>query len=134
MPVCLSSAQLTDRDALQVGFLHHGGERIWRPVWLGAAAVRIRRQGPYGKDLEERGCVFVQALVLGATAVIRYCRNKRQFAAINALLQRRPARVVIRGRQQDGKDRVGGDEQRRDVPPGSLRHRISGSSRKGKES
>lgn len=66
-------------------------------AWIGLVP---RQSGSGGKvhmgKISKKGDAYLRKLlVLGATAVIRYCRNKPQFAAwINALLQRRPARVV----------------------------------------
>ncbi len=66
-------------------------------AWIGLVP---RQSGSGGKvhmgKISKKGDAYLRKLlVLGATAVIRYRRNKPQFAAwINALLQRRPARVV----------------------------------------
>lgn len=50
----------------------------------------------YMGKISKKGDAYLRKfLVLGATAVIRYCRSKPELAGwINALLQRRPARVV----------------------------------------
>ncbi len=101
-------------------------------AWIGL----VPQSGSGGKvhmgKISKKGDAYLRKLlVLGATAVIRYCRNKPQFAAwINALLQRRPARVVTIAVANKMARIAWGDEPRRDVPPGSLRHRISGSCRK----
>ncbi|MBY9051492.1 transposase, partial [Pseudomonas fluorescens] len=106
-------------------------------AWIGLVP---RQSGSGGKvhmgKISKKGDAYLRKLlVLGATAVIRYCRNKPQFAAwINALLQRRPARVVTIAVAIKMARIAWGDEPRRDVPSGSLRHRISGSGRKAKES
>ncbi len=48
-----------------------------------------------GPHLQEGRTVPTRLLVLGATAVVRYVRNKPDLAGwVNALLARRPARVV----------------------------------------
>lgn len=66
-------------------------------AWIGLVP---RQSGSGGKvhmgKISKKGDAYLRKLlVLGATAVIRYCRNKPEFATwINALLQRRPARVV----------------------------------------
>ena len=134
------------RNRRDHGFRHHCYHRRHQGLQIRATsgsldrpcptAVRIRRQGLYGEDIEERRRVFAQA-----SRARRHCGDPLlpQQARACRLDQRAPpkastARGHDRGGQQDGKDRVGGDEPRRDVPPGSLRHRISGSSRKGEES
>jgi transposase len=66
-------------------------------AWIGLVP---RQSGSGGKvhlgSISKKGDPYLRKLlVLGATAVIRYCRNKPELAGwINALLQRRPARVV----------------------------------------
>ena len=66
-------------------------------TWIGLVP---RQSGSGGKvhmgKISKKGDAYLRKLlVLGATAVIRYCRNKPELAGwINALLQRRPARVV----------------------------------------
>jgi len=66
-------------------------------AWIGLVP---RQSGTGGKvhmgKISKKGDAYLRRLlVLGATAVIRYCRNKPELAGwINALLQRRPARVV----------------------------------------
>ena len=66
-------------------------------AWIGLAP---RRTGTGGKvhlgAISKKGDPYLRKLlVLGATAVIRYAKNKPELAAwINALLERRPARVV----------------------------------------
>lgn len=47
-------------------------------------------------EISKKGDAYLRKLlVLGATAVIRYCRNRPELAGwINALLQWRPARMV----------------------------------------
>jgi len=66
-------------------------------AWIGLVP---RQSGSGGKvymgKISKKGDAYLRKLlVLGATAVIRYCRNKPELAGwINALLQRRPARVV----------------------------------------
>ncbi|OIQ66510.1 transposase IS116/IS110/IS902 family protein [mine drainage metagenome] len=66
-------------------------------AWIGLVP---RQSGSGGKvhmgRISKKGDAYLRKLlVLGATAVIRYCRNKPELAGwINALLQRRPARVV----------------------------------------
>ncbi len=54
-------------------------------AWIGlsAAAKRNRRQGPSWPDLEEEGEPYLRRLlVLGATAVVHYARNKPDFAGV----------------------------------------------------
>ena len=66
-------------------------------AWIGLVP---RQSGSGGKvymgKISKKGDAYLRKLlVLGATAVIRYCRNKPELAGwINALLQRRPPRVV----------------------------------------
>jgi transposase len=66
-------------------------------AWIGLVP---RQSGSGGKvyigKISKKGDAYLRKLlVLGATAVIRYCRNKPELAGwINALFQRRPARVV----------------------------------------
>lgn len=106
-------------------------------AWIGLVP---RQSGSGGKvhmgKISKKGDAYLRKLlVLGATAVPLL----PQQAPVRSLDQRAPseassARGHDRGRQQDGEDRVGGDEPRRNIPPRSVRHRISGSSRKGKES
>ncbi|MFN4932944.1 IS110 family transposase [Bradyrhizobium sp.] len=66
-------------------------------AWIGLVP---RQSGSGGKvymgKISKKGDAYLRKLlVLGATAVIRYCRNKPELAGwINALLERRPARVV----------------------------------------
>jgi transposase len=66
-------------------------------AWIGLVP---RQNGTGGKvhlgPISKKGDPYIRKLlVLGATAVIRYARNKPELAAwINALLARRPARVV----------------------------------------
>lgn len=66
-------------------------------AWIGLVP---RQSGSGGKihmgKISKKGDAYLRKLlVLGATAVIRYCRNKPELAGwINALLARRPARVV----------------------------------------
>ncbi len=66
-------------------------------AWIGLVP---RQSGSGGKvymgKISKKGDAYLRKLlVLGVTAVIRYCRNKPELAGwINALLQRRPARVV----------------------------------------
>jgi transposase len=66
-------------------------------AWLGLVP---QQHGTGGKThlgrISKRGEPYLRKLlVLGATAVIRYARNKPEFAGwVNALLARRPARVV----------------------------------------
>lgn len=66
-------------------------------AWLGLVP---QQNGSGGKmhlgRISKRGEPYLRRLlVLGATAVVRYARNKPEFAGwVNALLARRPARVV----------------------------------------
>ena len=66
-------------------------------AWIGLVP---RQNGTDGKvhlgPISKKGDPYIRKLlVLGATAVIRYAKNKPELAAwINALLARRPARVV----------------------------------------
>ena len=66
-------------------------------AWIGLVP---RQNGTGGKvhlgPISKKGDPYIRKLlVLGATAVIRYAKNKPELAAwINALLARRPARVV----------------------------------------
>lgn len=66
-------------------------------AWLGLVP---QQNGTGGKmklgRISKRGEPYLRRLlVLGATAVVRYARNKPEFAGwVNALLARRPARVV----------------------------------------
>ena len=66
-------------------------------AWIGLVP---RQSGSGGKvhmgKISKKGDAYLRKLLmLGATAVIRFCRNKPELAGwINALLQRRPARVV----------------------------------------
>ena len=59
-------------------------------------------------------------LVIGATALVRYAKSKPETAhphLVN-LLARKPVRVAsVADGQQDGADRMGGDDARRSLSP-----------------
>ena len=85
-------------------------------AWLG---LTPRQNSSGGKDrlgrVSKMGNGYLRSLiVVGATALIRYAREKGPVRPpwINALLEKKPARLVsVAGRQQDGEDRLGAARQ-----------------------
>lgn len=97
-------------------------------AWIGLVP---RQNGTGGKvhlgKISKKGEPYLRRLlVLGATAVVRYAREKRELAGwVNALLARRPARVVTVAVANKLAHRLGHYASRRDIPRAAILNRLS---------